>query len=977
MSMKRDLFCLGLYEHRLWGYILTPYMIRKSDEGNFYITSHAVFPDTADNGYNELSEKEKEAVRYCHEYSDQNLYKLFSKNRNLKEFQEKVEPGRITNLIRPFIEKRIALIFSLLPSSNIRVFYRDKARSNIFEEDFLKTSESPAIPNFTCEKLSEGTRYSLELHRNGKKLSLIDPFAAVLSDFPAILLLNRTLVYVKNIEGKKVRPFFTRESISVHPSAETRYYKSFIMGLVRDFDVIAKGFDIEVKKEAGKAKLSLETGLDMKSMLALRFSYGNHLIQANNSLSSFVEFFRENESFRFEKSLRDPVFEEKIRSILVSAGYRTTDGFIYKLEADNGDPDGLNYRLLESINRHADLFSENDIVFEQDVKEHSYYCGPVSLDIKRTGFQNDWFDLQAVVRLNDFSIPFHRFRKNILNNIREFILPDGKVFILPAEWFSRYREVFEFGKTEGDSVRIHKQHFFILEKTEMPASKNRIKKLDKLNRSGKLPLAELPESFAGTLRSYQHEGYTWLLYLQNQKLGGCLADDMGLGKTVQAIALLLKNKEDHRLEKTSENSSGQQLELFSIPRAGLTSLIIVPASLVHNWTNEIRKFAPSLKVCVHSGNQRNKNTLRFSGFDIIVSSYHTVRQDIGLFSEIPFHYIILDESQVIKNPLSKIYKSIESLHSEHRLALTGTPIENSLIDLWTQMNFVNSGLLGSLPFFKKEFAIPIEKKNQQDKEQKLKTLINPFILRRKKEEVAFELPPVSEQVIYCSMTEEQRKFYETEKSQIRNSIFEKVDDLGLEKSSIIVLQGLTRLRQIANHPVLVNEDYNHDSGKYEEIIRNIENVISEGHKVLVFSSFVKHLELVRSALLENGIQFTLLTGESTKREEIIRSFQDHPECKVFLISLKAGGTGLNLTAADYVFILDPWWNPASESQAMGRSHRIGQKKNVFVYRFISENSIEEKIKLLQERKSKLADSFIHSNNPMQEISRGDLEELFS
>jgi len=282
-----------------------------------------------------------------------------------------------------------------------------------------------------------------------------------------------------------------------------------------------------------------------------------------------------------------------------------------------------------------------------------------------------------------------------------------------------------------------------------------------------------------------------------------------------------------------------------------------------------------------------------------------------------------------------------------------------------------------LNFFKKEFTVPIEKKNQQEKEEKLKKLINPYILRRKKDEVAVDLPPVSEQIIYCSMTDEQRKFYESEKSIIRNSIFEKIDNQGVEKSSMIVLQGLTRLRQIANHPLLVDEQYADESGKFNEISRNIENIILEGHKVLVFSSFVKHLEIVETYIKTEKIKYTMLTGESLNREGIVKAFQNNPECKVFLISLKAGGVGLNLTAADYVFILDPWWNPASESQALNRAHRIGQDKKVFVYRFISENSIEEKIQMLQERKSNLAATFIHSNNPMKDISKKANWQLLS
>ena len=975
--MNEEFFGLGLNEHRLWGYIFIPYIIKKSEAGNFYYTSHTIFPKSTDESYVSLSEPHKQVVKLCFEYCDQNLFKLFSKNKNLKEFLEKVDLPRIEQHIRPFIEKRLASIFSILINHKSKVFSRDKSRSNIFDEDFISLITEASEAVFSFEKLDEGTRYSLEIKKKDRKLDIKDPSAIIISDFPAIIHIKNSLLYIKDIEGKKIRPFFTRDFISVPASSEVKYFKSFILNTIRDYPVIAKGFQINQVEPEKLALMSLEYGLENNPILVLRFQYGNKIILANQTSACFVEFFKKKEDFYFEKILRDYEFEEKTHLLLRNAGYTSNDGTNYVLADTHAlDYELQLYHLLESLVKNYSILKDSGIIYSQNIKDKKYYFGNVSMNIK-TGIQNDWFDLHAIINFEGFQVPFHKFRKNILNNIREYILPGNEIFVIPEEWFAKYREIFEFGKTEGESIRIHKQHFFILEKTETFGEKSRFKKLDKLNRIENLPLAKLPTGITTNLRPYQHEGYTWLLYLQTNNLGGCLADDMGLGKTVQAIALLLKNKEDQKNQIVNTTDNNPQLDLFEFPKVNLTSLVVVPASLVHNWLNEIRKFAPSLKVYTHVGNQRKKSSSRFQNYDVIISSYHTVRQDIDMFSGFQFHYIILDESQVIKNPFSKIYKAIETLKSQFKLALTGTPIENSLVDLWAQMNFVNSELLGSLSFFKKEFTVPIEKKNIPEKEDKLKKLINPFILRRKKNEVAKELPPVSEQIIFCSMTDAQRKFYETEKSVIRNSIFEKIENQGIEKSSIIVLQGLTRLRQIANHPLLVDKEYTDESGKFNEVTRNIENIILEGHKLLVFSSFVKHLELIEKFIKKKKIKYTMLTGESLKREAIVKAFQDNPDCKVFLISLKAGGVGLNLTAADYVFILDPWWNPASESQALNRAHRIGQDKNVFVYRFISENSIEEKIQMLQERKSKLADTFIHSNNPMKDLSRKQLEDLFA
>ena len=410
-----------------------------------------------------------------------------------------------------------------------------------------------------------------------------------------------------------------------------------------------------------------------------------------------------------------------------------------------------------------------------------------------------------------------------------------------------------------------------------------------------------------------------------------------------------------------------------------TSLVVVPASLLHNWMSECKRFAPGLKAYGHVGNQRNKELTNFSYYDLIISTYHTVRQDIEMLSLFQFHYVILDESQMIKNPSSKLYQSIIELSGDHRIVLTGTPIENSLTDLWSQINFVNPGLLGTLNFFKKSFVQPIEKKRNEEREEKLKELINPFILRRTKQEVAQELPPIYEQVRTCSMTDAQRRIYEEEKSLARNSILENLEEVGLKKSSLVVLKALTRLRQIANHPAMVEDYHEIDSGKFEEVYRNIESVIAEGHKVLIFSSFVKHLNLFKSKLDEDRIRYAYLTGaqNQSQRQEAVNDFQKKKKVPLFLISLKAGGVGLNLTEADYVFILDPWWNPAAEMQALNRAHRIGQDKNVFVYRFISKDTIEEKIQHLQERKLELAKAFISTNNPLRNLSAKEVIELFN
>ena len=470
----------------------------------------------------------------------------------------------------------------------------------------------------------------------------------------------------------------------------------------------------------------------------------------------------------------------------------------------------------------------------------------------------------------------------------------------------------------------------------------------------------------------------WKLYCND--FGGCLADDMGLGKTLQTLTLIQQviNEEKKRHRGPVNSVYDKQLTIFDSSDAvdvkAKPSLVIVPSTLVHNWINEAAKFAPHLKTGFYGGQNRKSFHHYYNRYDLIITSYGLVRNDLDAFKCYDFLYVILDESQVIKNPHAKTYKSVISLNASHRLVLTGTPIENSLTDLWAQMNFLNPGLLGNFEFFKSQFVNPIEKDNDEKQAHILQTLIKPFVLRRTKGEVARELPALTQQVIYCDMSESQQAFYETEKSKARNLILDNIKQQGIEKSSFVILQSLTKLRQAANHPVLIDQHYIEDSGKHDVVIDNIKNLVAEGHKALIFSSFVKHLDLYTAYCDAAGLPYALLTGDvpQQQREAIIKKFQDDPHVHLFFISIKAGGFGLNLTSADYVFILDPWWNPAVEEQALSRAHRMGQKKKVFVYRFITKDTLEEKIHLLQEKKSQLAENFINNNNPFKS---GDKEEL--
>lgn len=482
---------------------------------------------------------------------------------------------------------------------------------------------------------------------------------------------------------------------------------------------------------------------------------------------------------------------------------------------------------------------------------------------------------------------------------------------------------------------------------------------DKLHGFTKIEKRGQPEAFIGQMRDYQCAGYEWLSFLREFKLGGCLADDMGLGKTVQTIALLLGEK-----ERSTKNT--------------LSCLIVAPTSVLFNWEREISKFAPSLLVAVYYGSKRKRSVSSLQYADVIITTYGTLLRDKDIFYSLRWYYVILDEAQNIKNPSSHISKVVCSLKAENRLALSGTPIENNLRELWSLFSFVNPGMLGSLAGFMRNIAQPIQQENSVQVRDILRKMVFPFILRRTKKQVAKELPPKTETIIYTEMLPAQQHFYDITKEAYLGRIINSVDSDGIERCGLKIIEGLLRLRQVCCHPAIVDPNYKSDSGKFAAIDEYMDIIVKEKHRVLVFSQFTSVLELLRIRLEKQNISYTLLTGKTTNRSAVVDRFQNDETIPVFLISLKAGGVGLNLTAADYVLHIDPWWNPAVELQATDRAYRIGQEKHVFVYKFITSNSIEEKVLRMQERKKQLVDSLIHAESSfVKNLTRDDVLSLFS
>jgi SNF2 family DNA or RNA helicase len=957
-----------------------PYIIRKEEK--FYTIERHVKKYDLDNPEFNFKPYEKELVEIIEKYSDENLLRRFSRAGNVSEFYSNLKTDYFEKQVTPFIEKNMFRVASVLMLSPVRVFNKQVKYSNLYDEDEIKVQSLFARPVYYFTRTETETRYRLKVFLNDNEIPLKNRNIKVITNNPCQILHRNSLIAFETMNAKKLMPFFEKDEISVPNSIEDKYYPGFIRKTIRNFDVKAEGFEIEENVTEKLAVLSLEYNLKSEPCLILRFRYNGEEFLPNDKKEVAVQFKKENGTYVFRKIRRDFAWEKSVQTkveksgLIEKAGYYSLSG-IANLETNNAL-----YFLIEWINKHKTELLQKGIELEQDKLEQNYFTGGQHLKLK-VKTTDDWFDVYAMVQFGEYRIPFIKLKNHILNGIREFELPNGEIAILPEEWFARYKSLMPFAKGNDEKMQFGKYHYALLGKVMDPSNKTEIEKFSELQKNRKK--ATVPAGLKATLRDYQKEGYQWMDGLHQSGFGGCLADDMGLGKTLQTLAILLKYKRPKSEVKIPFSPvGGGQLALFGFKESQgkeevqPASLIVLPTSLVHNWEAEIRKFTPSLKVYKHMGQQRKKaheigRMLQF--YDVILTTYGTVRNDADFLAKRSFYYLILDESQYVKNPSSKTYKSILKLKSEFRLVLTGTPIENSLSDLWSQMNFLNKGMLGNLAFFRRYFITPIEKHNNQEAQEKLQELIWPFILRRTKEEVAKDLPPLMEQVIYCEMAENQQKTYEREKSIIRNSILDNIEENGVNKSSMIVLQGLTKLRQLANHPKLLGDEKEMESGKFEEIFLMLENLVAENHKVLIFSSFVKHLELLKAQIEQNNWKYSLLTGQTSQREKVISQFQNEPDNRIFLISLKAGGVGLNLTGADYVFIIDPWWNPAAENQAISRAHRIGQNKNVFVYRFITENSIEEKIQKLQGRKSSLADKFINSNNPLKEISKEEILSL--
>ncbi|MBB6609630.1 DEAD/DEAH box helicase family protein [Pontibacter sp. Tf4] len=961
----------SLFEHEYLGFLFESFVVQVNSRGQLTFQHQNISAKNAEEFGARLDANDFKLVQLMDQIQQDAVLKKFSPKKMspadffLKVYDPEKGDKPLQERISQHMQSRMSKILDMLPGKQTYIMGKDG------EPTWKKLTFAPekASVLFHFRRNEDNTHYFPTIKYAGQKLEFMYKGASLLCYEPAWLMLNDTVYsFDKPIDGKKLQPFLNKKFIAIPRNLEENYYRKFVTQLVESFDVYAKGFDINTDKYSPQPLLQFsaikaanvpelfakgysEAKADRepdKILFELNYRYGQSEVPASENKKVSVHLEKTAESYIFHRLSRDTTREKEICKELSKTGLELKAG---KAVLEKGEAFawlGANIPVLEA---------KGYSIKQLDRSNKHYFVGDVAIEVGITE-NNDWFDVHGSVRFGEFVIPFIKLKHHILTKNNEFVLPNGQVAIIPDEWFTQYIELFAF--SEGDEqMTLRKHHMALVNDLQNGnlAQVTMSRKLEKLREFETIEDHPLPAGFMGELRPYQKAGYNWLHFVQNYKFGGCLADDMGLGKTVQTLAML-----QHRKEHGAEAAS----------------LLVMPTSLIYNWMHEAQKFTPNLRVLTYTGTYRNKDISQFQDYDVVLTSYGIVRLDATLLQQYYFDYIILDESQAIKNPDSTTSKSVRALKSKHRLILTGTPVENSTMDLWSQMSFINPGLLGNQHFFRKEFLKPIEKLKDEQKTRKLHALIKPFILRRHKSQVAKELPEKVEHTTFCKMTEEQEHAYEETKSYYRNKILKDLEENGLANTQFVLLQGLMKLRQIANHPLMADPNYEGESGKIKEVLRLTRNVVGKGHKVLIFSQFVKHLEIVRAALNERDIKYAYLDGNTKNRQAQVELFQKDESIQVFLISMKAGGVGLNLTAADYVFILDPWWNPAVEAQAVDRAHRIGQQNTVFTYKFITKNSVEEKILALQNRKLQLVNDLISTDeNVIKSLTKEDIDNLLS
>ncbi|GGE97000.1 DEAD/DEAH box helicase [Flavobacterium limi] len=955
--VKSFQFCFDIsFEKNLNTYIPTSYIVEDTSEIK-YLDKKATRGVLESFGidFENLDSNTQKILTACESLKPEFIFKKFgAKIKSAKTIADLQKDSKIEFAIRQYLNFNLSSFYDLIVkeqfplSLNLGVekdFYRSRVSVEPLEFE----------PHIKFDKHPEGITYTLSLKENKTTFLPMNCSIDMLLDEPGWLIINKKLGRLKELNSKKLTPFLKKKSIEIPSKLVDNYFKGFIPEIAKKIDIEASGFEMEVRDKIISSTIQPVYDFFKNCYyLNLYFDYNGYVFDAGKTKKthSFVDFSIPNEPkiIQFKRSAVEILYIKKLLEI----GLVKIKNELFGLETDSETNDPyINIQLIIDNKEKLENLGFTIQNLKLENKEIITESNTISIS-KET--KADWFDIKIVITIGNYKINFSEIIPNIKSRERLFMLPDGNYFVIPLEWFSKYGSLAKLAKTENGALLLRKSNFTALDGiSEIDNDLDQIHKAEYIS----------SDLLKTTLRQYQIDGVKWLLGHFNSNLGACLADDMGLGKTLQTLAVLVAVHE--QLGFTTKTTN---FDLFAnettVEREPLKALIVLPSSLVFNWFNEAGKFTPHFSKMQYVGNDRKLLAGRINSTDLIFTSYSIVHRDISILEKYDFRYLILDESQYIKNKNSKIFKAINRINTVHKIALSGTPIENSLDDLWSQMEFINPEILGSYSFFAENFKIPIEKKQDENILTELKNLIQPYILRRTKEQVLKDLPELTEQIYYCDMDPEQEKLYEKEKSKARNFLL-KTDGSSPDKISII--NTLMKLRQLSNHPKMIDQDSEIDSGKYIVVTNYLDNLVKAKQKVIIFSSFVTNLNFYTDWCKENKISFCEITGETPapKREQQVKLFQEKENPLLFFISLKAGGVGLNITKASYVLFLDPWWNPFAEKQGVGRAHRIGQLNKVNVIRFISKNTVEEKIIKLQENKKLLSDSLLEESYINDEI----------
>ncbi|NQT27338.1 SNF2 helicase associated domain-containing protein [candidate division KSB1 bacterium] len=814
----------------------------------------------------------------------------------------------------------------------------------------VQYDEKPCSIQLSLLKQNQGWRIISEIKIGRKKMVLDDRFKILTTD-PVWMLWENRLIVVSNLKHADLAvPFTLGHPPPLIPDAELdHFFESVYPNILEKTDLpLPEGIQIEEYRNIDGKSLELIES-DRVLEIHIHFNYAGREIAFNDPNSR--HFMSQDGTVR--AIIRDLKGEQAIWDHLVETGLKPTK---------NGALRATGSKALNWLFNHLSRLEKEgfQISGREQLDRFKIRTGEPNIRFKVSS-KIDWFDLNIEVDVEGVRLPIKTLKKALRMQSRIVRLEDDSLARLSEPWYEKLSTLFQIVNVDDETTQVNRFHVTLIDRLLHDAERETDQSfedlVDRLRNFSGIKRQLLPKGFKGKLRHYQKAGLNWIFFLKEYGFGGCLADDMGLGKTIQALALLQKEKE-----------------------TGVTNptLIAAPTSVVFNWMREIERFTPQLTVHLHTGLNRTELTKLNLKPNIILTTYGILLRDIIKFREIQFHYVILDESQKIKNPDSQTSKAVRLLQAAYRLVLTGTPVENNTLELWSQFAFLNPGLLGSLYQFKQTFATPIEKHEDESQAKLLHQLIFPFILRRTKDHVAPELPPKHEQIVLCPMGENQAILYRSWRDHYRALLLDRIDQQGMDQTRFHVLQGLSKLRQVACHPNLIEPDNDYESGKFETLKEFISEITSENHKILIFSQYVRMLKLVRGFCDAEHFTYEYLIGSTRNREQVVERFQTDENIQLFLISLKAGGTGLNLTAAEYVIHIDPWWNPAVEMQATDRAHRIGQDKPVFVYRLITKDSVEEKMLELQRRKKALVDNLIRTDSTFfKSLSRNDVEILFS